>query len=168
MLAVDLSDAAAELYRELTGQPLAAVERATLSQLLAQDADGHWISRRHVVDSRAALEARALAGLFLLDEDVIWSSRYAHSSTDTFRRMRHLIAGAKALEEQIADTRRANGEQRITLRSGRRLLFRIGVLRGATADLYILAERGGYRDDPEPHVWPALIGRPNPQLIVRG
>lgn len=170
-----LGAAAAELYRMVSGQQLLAEEAIAVHRMLKQDVDGKWSEPTcRGWFSGAVLEARALAGAFLLGEHrIVWST-YAYPSThDAFRRLRDLIDGAEALRLQVKSIRAARGEERILLRDGRLMQFthraysRYGRGRGLSADCLLLDEAGrGDLEDALAAYAPVLAGKPNGQLVV--
>jgi hypothetical protein len=158
---------AVELYCMATGVDLADQRAAALEQMLATGEDAKWTNREVMVSDRQVLEARALAGLFLYNEDVVWSFSDQRALLAAFRWMADCIARNDALSAYVRRVDRANGAQGVRLHSGRHLLFmRHGGPRGMSADCYLLdeAEAVGMHDRMV-----ALLcgsGRPNPQLIT--
>jgi hypothetical protein len=92
------------------------------------------------------LEARELAGLFLLGEsDLVHSAHLASTSTAHFERIVGLIENEPSFMSRVAKNgiRRANGEQGIRLKTGATLAFRTrtsGGARGLTGDFVALDE----------------------------
>lgn len=166
-----MHEAIAELYRMVTGQEFEPWQLATLADMLACGYDGQWTAREfriHTGQGAQLLEARALAGLFVLDEDLIWARRGREALRGQFRRLRALIEGSDWLRQQVRRVGAANGEERIELRTGRRLLFMHGGngLRGLSVDCVLL---DGYLNDIDTNrtnAWPCMRSRPNPQMVI--
>lgn len=160
------ADAAAELYAALAGQDLGSEQLAALSKMLAVDTDGRWVTRRHRVVDRALLAARALAGLFLFDEDVMWYSHLGSASVETFRRLRELVEGHTRAQGQLRRVSALNGAQRIETLDGRRLLFvsRHGG-RGISVDCLLVDGQPTRPDEVIAALLPCVVGRANPQIV---
>jgi hypothetical protein len=167
-----LADAALELYR-MTGQDLDEVDQRTLAAMLAHDSDGQWLQPEFLNpsgDGSSLLEARALAGLLLLDEDIVWAIRGREVLKGRLRRLATLIEGSVELHAQVARVRFANGEEQIELRSGHRLRLKHAghALRGLSVDCVLLDGYVSLREI-EAHrmtAWPCMRSRPNPQLVI--
>lgn len=72
----------------------------------------------------SVLEARQLAGLFLLDESLqIHTAHEFKTAAEHFLRIQHLIEGTPDLDRCVMRVRRGSGEQAVELRSGARLRF---------------------------------------------
>ena len=126
----------------------------------------------------SVLEARELAGLFLLGERlIIHSAHQFDTSIEHFRRLLHLIEDTPALEERVARVSRSHGEEGIELKpdpaTGRaqRIRFRTrtkGGGRGFTADLLVLDEAMILPEAMMGALLPTLSARPNPQVWYAG
>ena len=161
--------AAVELYRMVTGAPLAAGDETMLTALLTTRPDGRWTLPVHgpAMVSRPVLDARVLAGLFLFDERIIWSTRSMATVKQTFDRLRAVIDGADALRLQVRRFRATKGEQAIELTDGRWLKFGVRTpssLRGLSVDCHILDE--SQVAEPVDAHWPLTAASPNPQTIL--
>lgn len=114
------------------------------------------------------LEARELAGLFLLGEQLILHSAHEFKTAqEAFRRVLTLVENTDDLRKRVARIRTSHGEEGIELIGGQRLRFvarSTGSGRGFTGDCVILDE--AYRLPPEAigALMPTLSARPNPQL----
>lgn len=167
-----LTHPAVELYRLATGTDLQPDAAAALERMLATGPDGKFIDREVRAYDRSFLEARVLAGLFLLGENVVWTFHRATSLRDAFKRMAAL-ANAEALRVEVAHIRRANGSERIELRTGVRLVFAPRAFgrgaRGFSADLCVVDEAldGPTATHAEERANALIVGaaRPNPQLV---
>lgn len=145
-----------------------------LEQALGERADGSWaafevgliVSRQNGKGS--ILEARELAGLFLLGEQLILHSAHEFKTAqEAFRRIRFLVESAPHLEREVARIRTSHGEEGIELKSGARLRFvarSTGSGRGFSGDCVILDEAYNLGDQAMSALLPTLSARPNPQL----
>lgn len=170
-----LGAAAAELYRMVFGQQLTAEEAAALYKMLERDASGKWSEPTcRGWFGGAVLEARTLAGVFLLGEQrIVWATYLYQSARDAFCRLRDLCDGAEALRLQVKSSRATRGDERILLRDGRQVQFihrahsRYGRGRGLSADCLLFDEAGrGDLEDALAAYAPMLAGKPNAQLVV--
>lgn len=163
---------AVELYRLAAGTDLTADAAAALERMLATGPDGKFTDREVHTYDRSVVEARVLAGLFLLDENVVWTFHRGTSLREAFRRMATL-ADSEALRPAVAHIRHANGNERIELRTGHRLTFVPRAhgrgARGFSADLYVFDEAldGPSSMRAEERASALIVGasRPNPQLV---
>jgi hypothetical protein len=120
------------------------------------------------------LEARELAGLFLLDERLITHSAHRFdTSLEHFKRVEELIAGTPDFAREVArnGVQRSHGEEGITLRSGQRIRFRTrtkGGGRGFSGDLLVLDEAMDLPESALGALMSAQSARPNPQLWYAG
>jgi phage terminase large subunit-like protein len=164
---------AAELAASV-GLHLDEWQRLALDVGLGRRDDGRWsafevgiiVGRQNGKGS--VLEARELAGLFLLDEQLILHSAHEFkTSQEAFRRILSLIENSDWLYKQVARVRTSHGEEGIELRNGNRLRFvarSTGSGRGFTGDCIVFDE--AYRLPPAmmAALLPTLSARPNPQL----
>lgn len=119
-------------------------------------------------------EARVLAGLFLLREQlIVYSAHEGETAKNAFERIEALIRSSPELHEQVVNDgrtsgfRRTNGQLQITLWTGQVVKFRTrtaGGGRGLTGDCVILDEAQEINDDHIAALGPTLSARPNPQL----
>ena len=125
-------------------------QRFVLDVALAERADGKWaafevglvVPRQN--GKGAVLEARELAGLFLLGEQLILHSAHEFKTAqEAFRRVLTLVENTDWLRKQVARVRTSHGEEGIELKSGQRLRFvarSTGSGRGFSGDCVILDE----------------------------
>lgn len=166
------------------GQELDDWQQRALVLMLAVREDGKWacfeyaeiVARQN--GKGAILEARALAGFFLLGERLImWSAHEYKTAMEAFRRMRRLITG---LGEQVGDNLidvdgiqvkvvNTNGEESFErLDTGQRIKFIArskGSGRGFSGDLNLIDETFAYTPDQHAALMPTMNARPNPQII---
>jgi hypothetical protein len=149
-------------------------QRLVLEQSLGEQADGRWsafevaliVSRQNGKGS--ILEARELAGLFLLGERLILHSAHEFKTAqEGFLRILSLIQNTPELDRRVAKVRTSHGEEGIELRSGQRLRFVARSRssgRGFTGDCVILDEAYELDGRAMSALLPTLSARPNPQL----
>jgi hypothetical protein len=120
----------------------------------------------------AILEARELAGLYLVREKlVIHSAHEFATSLEGFRRLLTLIEETPDLDKEVKRVSRAHGEEGIELKGGRRIRFRTrtrGGGRGFTCDCLILDEAMFLPEFAHGALVPTVSARPNPQVWYAG
>ena len=170
-------DEAVELAA-LAGLHLDPWQQRVLRHSLGERSDGKWaafevglvVSRQNGKGS--ILEARELAGLFLLGERfIIHSAHQFDTSLEAFGRLLQLIEGTPELSKRVQRVVRSHGEEGITLTTGQRIRFRTrtkGGGRGFTADCIILDEAMNVPDAMLRALLPTLTARPNPQIWYTG
>jgi hypothetical protein len=134
----------------LAGLELDPWERLVLEVSLGEAADGRWaatevglcVPRQN--GKNVVLEARELAGLFLLGEElIIHSAHHFKTAKEHFLRLLSDIEETPELEQRVQRVIRAHGEEGIELRGGQRILFATRTKsagRGFTAPLVIFDE----------------------------
>jgi hypothetical protein len=114
------------------------------------------------------LEARQLAGLFLLGEPLgVHTAHEFKTSFEHFIRITNLIEGCADLDRKVQRIRRGAGEQAVELRNGCRLRFlarSTGSGRGLTGDTIYLDEAFALTSAMMGALLPTLSAVPNPQL----
>lgn len=145
---------------------------------LGQREDGKWaafevglvVSRQN--GKGAILEARELAGLFLLRERlIIHSAHQFDTALEAFRRLLWLIEETPDLASQVKRVSRSHGEEGIELKTGERIRFRTrtkGGGRGFSADCLILDEAMVLPESGYGSLLPTLSAMPNPQVWYAG
>lgn len=155
-----------------------------LERALGVEDDGRWsafevgmiLARQN--GKSACFEARVLAGLFLLDEELIlYSAHEFKTSAEIFRRVLALIEGTPDLRKRVRAVARSKGEEGIELLPtracprGQRLRFvarSTNSGRGFSADCTIWDECQNLPDASVDAMMPTLLARPNPQLWYGG
>ena len=116
----------------------------------------------------AILEARQLAGLFVLGERLqVHSAHEFKTCYEHFRRVKDLVEGCDLLREQVEIIRTGAGDQAIELKNGCRLRFIARSRssgRGFSADTVYLDEAFELSDETVAALLPAMSARPNPQI----
>jgi hypothetical protein len=168
---------AVELARR-AGLVLDPWQAFVLEQSLGVTADGRWaafevglvVSRQN--GKGAILEARELAGLFLLGERLlIHSAHQFDTSKEHFRRLLGLIEESSEFSRRIKRVTQSHGEEGIELVGGQRIRFRTrtkGGGRGFVADCLILDEAMILPESAHGALLPTLSARPNPQVWYTG
>jgi hypothetical protein len=120
----------------------------------------------------AILEARELAGLYLLGERLIMHSAHEFpTSLEAFRRILHWIENTDELRKKVHKVVFNHGEEGIEMLNGQRLRFRTrtkGGGRGFTGDTLILDEAMILKQEAVASLLPTLSARPNPQIWYTG
>lgn len=162
----------------MAGLELDPWQAFVLEHALGEREDGKWAAFEvGVVVSRqngkgGILEARELAGLFLLGERlVIHSAHQFDTSLEAFRRLLFLIEDTPELSRRVRRVSRAHGEEGVELTNGQRIRFRTrtkGGGRGFTGDCLILDEAMILPEASHGALLPTLSARPNPQVWYTG
>lgn len=157
-----------------------------LKHAFGERPDGKWaafevgvlVSRQNGKGS--ILEARELAGLFLLDERlIVHSAHQFDTSLEAFRRLLELIEGRDEFSRRVKRVSRAHGEEGIELygptarrvTGGQRIRFRTrtkGGGRGFSGDCLVLDEAMVLPESFHGAILPILSARPNPQVWYAG
>ncbi|MGW7085025.1 terminase [Streptomyces sp. NPDC054871] len=145
---------------------------------LGEKADGSWSAFEVAVNvarqngKGALIEARELAGLFLLGERlIIHSAHEFKTAIEAFRRIESLIVNSDHLRKRVARVRRTTGEEAIELLSGQRLRFLArsgGSGRGFTGNTIVLDEDMILGDDAMGALMPTMAAVENPQVWYLG
>lgn len=118
------------------------------------------------------LEARELAGLFLIRERlIIHSAHQFDTSLEAFRRLMFLIENNPDLERRVKRLSYAHGSEGIELVGGQRIRFRTRTKsggRGFSSDCLILDEAMILPESAHGALLPTLSARPNPQVWYTG
>lgn len=164
---------AAELA-ESAGLVLDSWQRFALNAILAERDDGRWAAFEAAVivprqnGKGSIIEALELAGLFLLDENLILHSAHEFKTAwEGFLRVKELIEGCDDLRKKVRQVRQSHADVCIELLNGRRLRFVArsrGSGRGFSADRLILDEAYNLGAAQMAALLPTLSARPNPQV----
>ncbi|MFF4847994.1 terminase [Streptomyces sp. NPDC001194] len=162
----------------LAGLQLDPWQQHILDLGLGERADGRWSAFEVAVNvprqngKGAIIEARELAGLFLLGEELILHSAHEFKTAiEAFRRVTALVTNSDYLRRRVARVRRTTGEESIELLSGQRLRFLArsgGSGRGFSGDTNILDEAMHLGDEAMGALMPTMSARPNPQIWYLG
>lgn len=153
-------------------------QQFVLDQGLGERPDGKWsafevacnIPRQN--GKGGIIEARELAGLFLLGERLILHSAHElKTSMEAMRRIENLLEGSDTLRPQVLRVRRKGGEECIEMKSGARLRFIArskGSGRGMTGDCNIMDEAMILGNDAMDALMFTMAAVPNPQIWYFG
>lgn len=145
-----------------------------LEHSLGERAGGNWsASEVGLIVPRQSgkgsiLEARELAGLFLLGERLILHSAHEfRTASEAFTRIKNLIDGSDALRKRVSKVLTGHGNEQIELKGGARLKFVArtrGSGRGFSGDCVVLDEAYALTDAAMDALMPTLSARPNSQI----
>ncbi|MFD9515938.1 terminase [Streptomyces sp. NPDC059979] len=145
---------------------------------LGETEDGAWSAFETCVNvprqngKGAIIEARQLAGLFLLGERLILHSAHEFkTSIEAFRRIESLIVNTDDLRKRVKRVRRTTGEEAIELLSGQRLRFLArsgGSGRGFTGNCNLMDEAMILGDEPMGALMPTMAAVKDPQIWYFG
>ena len=145
---------------------------------LGECADGSWSAFETCVNvprqngKGGIIEARELAGLFLLGEKLILHSAHEFKTAkEAFIRIERLIANTDSLRKRVRTVRRTTGEEAIELLTGARLRFLArsgGSGRGFTGNCNILDEAMILGDDAMGALMPTMAAVKDPQVWYLG
>jgi hypothetical protein len=174
---------AVELAR-MAGLELDPWQELVLASSLGEREDGKWASFEVGVvcprqnGKNSILEARELAGLFLLDERfLVHSAHQFDTSLEAFRRLLFLIEDTPEFERRVHRVVKSHGEEGIELKKNprtglrQRIRFRTrtkGGGRGFTGDWLGLDEAMILPETAHGALLPTLSARPNPQVWYTG
>jgi hypothetical protein len=145
---------------------------------LGEREDGLWAAFEVAVEvprqngKGGIIEARELAGLFLLDElMIVHTAHLFDTSLEAFRRLLTLIEETPDFDRRVKRVSRAHGEEGIELKGGQRIRFRTrtrGGGRGFTGDCVIFDESMEIPLESHGALLPLLSAVPNPQVWYFG
>lgn len=175
---VDSLGAEAVALAEYAGLVLDDWQAWVLSNSLGRQASGLWaageiglvLPRQN--GKNGTLEARQLAGLFLLSERLqIHSAHQFDTSLEAYRRLKFLIQNTPELDEQVARYVNSHGEEGIELKNGCRIRFRTrtkGGGRGFSCNTLYLDEAMELPEATHSALMPTMSAMPNPQVWYTG
>jgi hypothetical protein len=162
----------------MAGLVLDPWQRLVLDQGLGERADGRWSAFEVAVivarqnGKGGIIEARELAGLFLLGERLILHSAHQFKTAKAgFKRIVSLITNTDSLRKRVKAVRYTTGEESIELLTGQVLQFLArsgGSGRGLTGDCNVLDEAMDLGDDAMDALMPTMSAVPNPQIWYLG
>jgi hypothetical protein len=150
----------------------------SLEVMLGERADGLWsafefaelVARQN--GKGGVLEARSLAGLFLLGERLILHSAHEFkTSKEAYLRIRGLIEGAPHLVREVKQFRQSNEDTSVELKSGARLRFMARSRssgRGFSAQTLLVDEAQILSEAAMGALLPTLAAQANPQIVYTG
>jgi len=162
----------------LAGLVLDPWESFVLEHAMGERGDGFWaaaevglcVPRQN--GKNAVLEARELAGLFLLDEHLlIHSAHHFKTAKEQFLRILELIEATPDLDRHVRRVSRTHGEEGIELDDGTRLLFFARTKssgRGFTAPFVAFDEAMYLPESSMGALMPTMSAMPNRQRWYAG
>ncbi len=163
----------------LAGLELDPWQEFVISNSLGEREDGKWaafevgllVSRQN--GKGGILEARELAGLFLIERErlIIHSAHQFDTSLEAFRRLLSLVENTPSLSKRIRRVSNAHGSEGLELKNGKRIRFRTrtkGGGRGFSCDCLVLDEAMDIPEATHAALLPTLSARPNPQVWYTG
>lgn len=170
----DLGDDAVALC-DAAGLHLDPWQAYVVRGMLGERLDGKFAAQRVGVTvprqqgKGCILEARALAGMFLLGEPfIIWTAHELKTAQAAFLRLRGWIDGTPDLAKHVRQYYTGNTENSIILKDGRTLRFLArtpGSGRGLTASTLIFDEAYALKQSQVAALQPTLATARNPQTI---
>lgn len=170
-------DAAVELVTA-AGLSLDPWQEHVLRMSLLQRNDDRWAAFQVGLvcprqnGKNAIIEARELAGMFILGEQlIIHSAHLADTAKEAFRRLDQLIDANEWLSREVKHVWRTNGHEALELKSGARIKFKtrtVGGGRGLSGDLVVFDEAMIFPEASHAAVLPVLSARRNPQAWYTG
>lgn len=162
----------------MAGLQLDPWQALVLEHGLAEQPDGRWAAPTVGVcvprqnGKGAILEARELAGLFLLGERlVIHSAHEFATSREALTRLEERIEDTPEFSRRVKTIKHAHGDEGVYLTNGQRVQFRTrtgGGGRGFSADCVILDEAMILPEKALGALRPTLSAMPNPQVWYTG
>lgn len=162
----------------LAGLVLDPWQELVLRDAMGERRDGRWAAFEAAVivgrqnGKSAIFEARMLAGLFLLGEElIIYSAHEFKTAQEIFRRMEEMISGNAMFSRRVKSVSRSKGDEGIELTTRQRLRFvarSTGSGRGFSGDCNIWDECQNLGEGPVDALMPTMSARRNPQLWYGG
>lgn len=147
-------------------------QRYVLEHAMRQRSDGRWAAFEFALvvprqnGKNVVLEARELAGLFILGERLLIHTAHEYKAArEAFLRMVGLLRESELWP--LCKVRTANGEESIETTLGTRLRYlarSAGSGRGFSADFAAFDEAFALRHEQTAAVIPTMAARPNPQV----
>lgn len=146
-----------------------------LSDWMAVDSGG-WICRTcggsvpRQNGKTGLLEGRAMTGMIMYNEQVLYTSHLQKTSTETFEEMASFFDSPK-LRKYVKDIKTALGREQIILKAGARIKFLARTRnggRGQHGDLLIFDEAQELDVNSQASFIPAISASRNPQVIYAG
>lgn len=160
---------------EMAGLTLAGWQRQVILDSMGVDG-GQWTAAEVAVIGpppglNTVLLARALAGVFLLGERVLYTTPGYDAAGEAFEAAADAVSGRDMFSRRIRSVRRHHGAESIVLLDGARLLFAARenpAGRGVAADCLILAGADQATGRDFSGLLPCVASRRNPQIWFAG
>lgn len=162
----------------MAGLELDPWQQFVITNALGERADGSWAAFEVGIEvprqngKGGILEARELAGLFLLGERLLIHSAHEFATAiEAFERMKVLLESCPDLDRRVKRITNSHGFEGIELKGGQRLRYKTrtkGGGRGFSADWVGLDEAMDIPEAMQAALFPTLSARPNPQIWYAG
>lgn len=116
------------------------------------------------------IQGRAIAGMLLFNEQVVYTAHLQKTATETFEEMREFFESPK-IRPHVADIKTALGREQIILKTGARIKFLARTRnggRGQHGDLLIVDEAQEMDANQQASFLPAISASLNPQTVYVG
>lgn len=116
------------------------------------------------------VQGRAIAGMLLFNEQVIYTAHLQKTATETFEEMRDFFENTKIINH-VAEIKTAIGREQIILKTGARIKFLARTRnggRGQHGDLLIIDEAQEIDENQQASFLPAISASLNPQTVYVG
>lgn len=116
------------------------------------------------------VQGRAVSGMLLFNETVIYTAHLQKTATETFEEMRSFFEG-NVVNKYVAEIKTAIGREQIVLKNGARIKFLARTRnggRGQHGDLLIFDESNELSSDAQASFLPAISASLNPQTLYVG
>jgi hypothetical protein len=117
-------------------------------------------------------EAREIAGLFLLGEELLVHSAHEQkTSNQALERMEALIEGSAALSRRVRRISKTANREGVYLNNGHKLLYTTrtdGAMRGFSCDFFGADEAMHLKETAHNAFFSTMSARPNPQILYAG
>jgi hypothetical protein len=170
-------DEAVELAA-MAGLDLDEWQQFVLHHSLGEREDGKWAAFEVGIEvprqngKGGLLEARELAGLFLLGEMLMIHSAHEFATAEeALERMDNILEANPDLSRRVRTLKRSHGQEGVYLKTGQRLRYRTrtkGGGRGWSADWLGMDEAMVIPETMHGALMPTLSARPNPQIWYTG
>lgn len=161
---------------ELGGLFLDEWQETIVGDWMSRTAAGRWaaptcggsVARQN--GKSLLVQGRAIAGMLLFDEQVIYTAHLQKTATETFEEMRDFFESPK-IKKHVKEIKSAIGREQITLKHGGRIKFLARTRnggRGQHGDLLIFDEAQDLEESAQASFLPAISASRNPQTIYTG
>jgi len=147
-----------------------------LCDWMGRDKAGKWVSSTcggsvpRQNGKSLLVQGRAISGMLLFKEQVIYTAHLQKTATETFEEMRDFFEH-KGVKEYVEDIKTALGREQIILKNGARIKFLARTRnggRGQHGDLLIIDEAQEIDENAQASFLPAISASINPQTLYVG
>ena len=151
-------------------------QAAVLDDWMARAPSGRWacptcggsVPRQN--GKSLLVQGRAIGGMLMLNEQVIYTAHLQKTATETFEEMRDFFESSK-IAPHVAEIKTALGRESIILKNGARIKFLARTRnggRGQHGDLLIFDEAQELSSESQASFLPAISASLNPQTVYVG